>query len=104
MQGNAILRMEVQPYGILVYDSFKYFQTPLSKLSQRFNLEEQKGFMCLSENIEAWNILKRHPPPLMAYISHRDTKDTIKKKQDWYLSFKASQDVFNFNEEMVKYC
>ena len=102
--GEAILRLLVEPYGIIFCDSFAYFRQSLSSLSARFQLPETKGFFAFSQNrSQCWNIKTRHPPPLEAFESSRDSQKVREDKKQWWLEKNAAK-FYDMNCELVKYC
>ena len=104
-QGQGILQLVVKEWRILFLDSFKYFPSSLSSLSQRFNLPVIKGYFSFQSNIpENWGRIRKQPPPLSSYLQDRDSEKAKSEKKKWWEEVKCKQPEFSLNQDIVKYC
>ena len=63
-QGQGILQLTVQEYGLTFIDSYKYYPQKLESLPKRFQLEDVKGyFPHVFNKPENWGRILKNPPP-----------------------------------------
>ena len=79
---------------------------PLAALSRRFNLEDQKSYMCHDYNIISnWNLIHDQPPPAESYINpFSDDQAAQLAKRQWHQDEKMMEPFFSFNDDVVRYC
>lgn len=102
-QGAKILYFE---FGNLIFkDSLNFFAMLLERFPSTFNLTElHKGYFPQAFNREEnWNYEGQYPP-----MSEYDPDSFDSKKRDkfmtWYQQKVAQNAIFNFQEELLKYC
>ena len=103
--GTSIIRMLIEPYGIIFIDSMRYFNQSLSSLSSRFQLTETKGEVPLKWNSpDHWNVTMSSLPPVEFYLNENDSAETIQRKKEWWETENSLGKPFSLNENLMTYC
>lgn len=102
MNGSKITKMEV--YDTIFIDSLNYFHMPLSKLPSAFDIAECKGFFPHFFNTrENENYVGALPEE--KYFGYNTMSVSDRDKfLSWYRKLKSQNYIFNFKEEILKYC
>ena len=103
MNGSKIILMEIA--NVKFIDSLNYFHMPLSSLPKAYGLNEiEKGVIPHLFNTPENQSYEGPFPPLDMY-----SQDSMNIKErgrflEWYSEQSASGCVFNFQNEIVRYC
>jgi len=105
--GLQIIQLRVNAFDIRLIDSFLWFSLPLDKLAKTFDLDTarfSKGtFPHLFNTSENWNYCGPIPD-IKYYFPDNLSTEKRQKLIDWHSSLQNSNYVFNFKEEIRKYC
>ena len=106
MNGCKVLSAEIVEYDVKFVDSLSFLPMPLSSLPKAFSLTElSKGYFPHLLNTPE-NQQYIGPLPDKYYYGFDDMKSTSDQEKflEWYNDLRSRNYVFNFQEELLKYC
>ena len=105
MRGGKILTLNVPVFDIKFVDSLCFIPMRLANFPKTFGLNElAKGFFPHYFNIEANQNYEGPLPDASYYNPDGMTSSDRTKFYTWYNELKANNYIFNFQEEILKYC
>ncbi|XP_055388005.1 uncharacterized protein LOC129616406 [Condylostylus longicornis] len=105
MGGNKILKVTFN-HNIIFIDSLNFLPIPLSKFTSAFGLDknEVKGYYPYLFNTKAnYNYVGEIPSTEMFALNNFNSHE-LEKFYLWYNNLKKSNYVYNYREELIKYC
>ena len=102
LNGTSVIQLRLRKTVLI--DSLNYFHMPLSKLPKAFGLQEVKGyFPHLFNKIENQNYISKIPD-IEFYSPNTMGESEREQFMKWHSEMRKQKYVFNFKEEIVKYC
>ena len=104
MRGRKILKLEIGNVKIL--DSLNFFLQPLEKLPKALGLQDtlMKGMFPFLFNEEKNYSYSGNIPDVNFFGYDYMTEEKQVKFNSWYKEFIASGQIWNFKDELIKYC
>ena len=105
MKGNKIMKGKLYN-NITLIDSYNYMMTGLAEMPKMFDFEElAKGYFPHKFNLPQFQNYKGPIPAMEYYFEYEEKKEGIRNKFiAWHAKQVADRVVYDFKEEMRKYC